>query len=149
MIFRPLNIKDDWWYMIEGGSPPVLCANTQGIVAVEKGKIWAMVVMDSWSHNSVQVHMRITNPLVLRHGLMEECSRHIHIVADRQIIIGLVPGDNSKALKLNRHIGYTEVHRIKDGHALGVDTVIMELRAADNRWLKRWKDGRKEQRVAA
>ena len=148
-MIRAMNLVEDWPFMIDGGAEPVVCSDTQGIVCELDGEVAAMVVMDSWSHNSVQVHMTIKNPMALRHGLLEEVSAHVHLVAGRGILIGLVPGDNEKALKLNKHLGYTEVHRIKDGFSVSVDTVIMELRAENNRWLQRWKDGRKEQRVAA
>ena len=149
MKIRALNIQADWWFMRKMGAAPVMCQDTKGLVAYDHTGICGIVVMDSWSHNSCQVHMAIKRPQCLRHGLFEEVSGYACVTGGREILIGLVPADNEKALKLDRHIGFTEVCRIRDGHAKGVDTVIMELRAADNRWLKRWKDGREERRAAA
>jgi hypothetical protein len=42
-------------------------------------------------------------------------------------VYGQVPSDRLKALKFNKHIGFTEKFRLEEAHAPGVDYIIMEL----------------------
>ena len=105
----------------------VLCEDTQGIVAERDGKRVAVVVFDSWAHTSVQVHIGVEDPLVFKHGMHREVCVHAFLVAGRKMMIGLVPGNNAKALKLNKHFGFYEVARIEDGYDEGIDYVVMRL----------------------
>ena len=96
--------------------------------------VWAAVAMDSWSPNSCQLHWAIENPLALRHGFLQAVTDYAFDKRGVNLIIGLVPSNNEKALKLNTHLGMTESHRVRDAYAVGVDYVIMELRPADCKW---------------
>ena len=108
----------------------------QGIVAEnECGHFQGCAIFGHWSPSSVQAHVIVENPMLLRHGFLEEAARYVFITCDRGVIIGLVPSNNEKALKLDAHIGFKEVGRVRDGHDFGVDTVIMELRRENCRWL--------------
>ena len=51
-----------------------------------------------------------------------------------KVIIGTVAGNNEKALKLNRHLGFKDVATIPDAHDEG-DLVILEMRPSFCRWL--------------
>lgn len=129
------RLDEEAWNWSAKRANPIWCADTTGFyVRGKDGEIAACVIFDSWSHNSVNIHMSIDNPMVLRHGLLDEIARFVYTEAGRGVIIGLVPGDNAKALKLNKHIGLKEVHRIRDGYKVGVDMVIMELRKEDCRY---------------
>jgi len=50
-----------------------------------------------------------------------------------KVIIGTVAGNNEKALKLNRHLGFKDVATIADAHADG-DLVILEMRPEYCKW---------------
>ena len=78
--------------------------------------------------------------MALRHGLLEEIARHVYLDCGRERIFGLVPSNNNKALKLNKHIGMSEVARIPNGVMTGVDYVIMCLEKADCRFLPKQKE---------
>lgn len=95
----------------------------------------AGVIFEDWTYSSVQVHQWVENALVLRHGLYNEVVRYAMDVAGMLKLIGIVPADNTAALKLNKHIGFREVCRITDGFKPGVASVIME---ADRNDLVRW-----------
>jgi hypothetical protein len=43
--------------------------------------------------------------------------------------------DNAKALGFDGHLGFREVHRVKDGHSAGVDTCFFEMRREECRWI--------------
>ena len=50
-----------------------------------------------------------------------------------KVILGTVAGNNEKALKLDRHLGFKEVAMIPDAHEQG-DLVIFEMRPEFCRW---------------
>ncbi len=134
--FYPLQIKRDW-PMLTKHLPVLLCEDTQGIIAINgRGACVGACVMDSWSNTSVQVHIWIGNPMAIRHGFLHEIAEHVYVTCKRDVMIGIVPGDNAKALKFDKHIGFEEVARIKDGFNRGVDYVILEMRRENCRWLK-------------
>ena len=105
--------------------------DVKGIVAWRDQEILAMVLLDTWSKNSCQIHVAIDSPIVLRHGYKEEVLDYVFQTCDRGMIIGVTPSDNKKALKFNDHIGFVEVYRIKDAHEVGIDLVVQELRKED------------------
>ena len=114
----------------------IRCEDTQGIVAYSAtGKILACMVADSFSPDSCNLHVFIDSPMVIKHGFLLECFTHIFHVCKRSHVFGLVPSNNEKALKFNRHIGFTEVCRIPDGVGTGTDYVIMRMDKADCQWI--------------
>ena len=106
-----------------------------GFIAYRGKRIVAAIVLDSWTANSCTAHIAIEDPLVLRHGFLELGCDFIFNHANRGVVIGLVPANNHKALKFDKHIGFKEVYRIKDGYAVDVDYVILEMRRESCRWL--------------
>lgn len=126
--FRNFHGPSDWG-VVQQHMPLKRVEDTGGIVAVDKdtNETVAIAVMDSWTWNSVQIHQLILNPLVLRHGFFEEVADYVFNVADREIMIGLVPSDNEAALSVNKKIGFEEVARIKDAVNFGIDVVILSM----------------------
>lgn len=112
------------------------CDDMNGIVAYRDGKLVAGVLLESWSHNSVTIHIRVDDPLVFKHGFAEECYEYIFNTADKGVLIGITPANNAKALKFNKHIGLNEIYRIKDGYDVGVDYVVQEARKENCKYLR-------------
>lgn len=135
MKFKPMDLKEEWhWF--KARTHVILCEDTQGIVAVnEQGGIAGIVVFDTWTPTSVNVHMAIDNPLCIRHGIFTEVSIHAYIRNGKKRLFGLVPSNNEKALRLDRKIGFTEVARVPDALDDGVDYIVMRLDKEDCRWL--------------
>jgi len=147
IYYKPLTEAHEWQW-VQARAHPICCEDSQGIVAydVEKGIIVALAVFDSFTVDACNVHLAIDRPMVLRHGFLEECARHLFITCGRKRIFGLVPADNAKALKLNKHLGYREVARVPDAYAEGIDYVVLRMDADDNRWINL--EDTKLQRVA-
>ena len=112
-----------------------VCADSTGIIAERDGKRVGVVMFDNWSYSAAQVHIKIEDPLVFKHGMHREVCKYVYLDAGREMMIGLVPADNEKALKLDTHFGFKEIYRLKDGYKVGVDFVIMEMRKADCQYL--------------
>ena len=135
--FIGLKVKRDWKWVTKV-LPVRLCEDTKGIIAidVETNAPIAVCVMDGWTYTSVQVHFAIMRKMVLRHGFLEEVADFVFNKCGKDLMIGLVPGNNELALKMDSHIGFTEAYRVKDGFDKGVDYCILELRKEDCRWLE-------------
>jgi len=128
--FHNMVVGRDWGWICEN-LPLSLSEDLRGIIAVDvdKQERIAAVILYGWTENSVMAHVIIKNPMVLRHGLIKEFKRYVFDVCKRSIVIGTVPSDNHKALRFDTHLGFKEIHRIKDGYEIGNDIVIMEMRS--------------------
>ena len=144
--FLPMTRKEEWEW-IHARAECVLAADTKGVVAYKDGKIVAIVALDSWAHNSVHIHLAIEDPHVLRHGLREEVFNYIFNDCDKGVIIGVTPASNVKALRFNKHIGFEEVFRLKDGFEVGIDFVVTEYRKENCKFIRK-EDGQIRSRAA-
>ena len=135
LTFRPLIAPDDW-RKIQEVLPALWVEDTAGIVAIdENGILVGASLMDNWTNNSVQMHFMITSPLVLKHGFIEASFDIVFNEMNLNYVYGMVPGDNEKAIRLNKHMGFTEKMRLEEGWAVGVDYVCMELKRENCRYL--------------
>jgi len=75
--------------------------------------------------------------MLLRHGFLEECFDYVFNVAEREVMIALAWSNNAPALKLLSHIGFVELCRVRDSVMEGVDTVVLEMRKENCKWLPR------------
>lgn len=116
---------------------PRLCMDSQGVVAEdEQGNMQAIAIMDSWSANSCHIHVTILNPWVLRNGFQQEVFGFIFGAdSGRELVIGVTPDNNAKALKFNKNMGFVEIARIPDGCEVGVDYIVTTLKKQDCRWI--------------
>ena len=138
-LFLPIGLPDQWAWMKERAHV-IACEDSTGIVAYDDdGMIVAGVVADQWTTDSCQVHIAIEDPMVLRHGFLEEVANYLFNVCGRKRIFGLVPANNEKALKLDLHMGFEEVVTIPDGFSDGIDYKILRM-TRDNRWLKKYEE---------
>ena len=98
----------------------------------ENGQIVGMVGFDGWTPNSVCMHVAIDDPLAVRCLLKPAFGI---VFTARNIAIGQVISTNQAALDFDKHLGFKEVARIRDGWKPGVDVVLLEMRRADCRWI--------------
>lgn len=135
MRFVPLS--DKHWVWIKERIDLTLMSNTKGVAAEkEDGTIMGVCVCDSWTYSSVQLHVAIDNPIILKNGrFLREVFGYVFTHADRQVALGLVPAKNEKALKFDRKLGFVEIFRIKQGYAEDEDMVILELRKENCKWI--------------
>lgn len=106
----------------------------------EAGEILAMAGYDFWTPNAVQMHSWMKHrEAYLSKEFLQEAFGYA-FVGGRSLVIGVTPGDNTRALEFNRRLGFKETYRVKDGWSLGTDMVIQELRRDECRWLSRRED---------
>ena len=136
MIFKPMTTLQELEWIRER-THVVPTIDSMGLVAYQDETIVAMCLADTFTVDSCSVHLGIDNPLVLRHGFLEELADWLFVQCGRKRLFGLVPDNNEKALKMNLHIGWREVTRIPDVLCEGVGTVVMRMDKEDCRWLKK------------
>lgn len=131
---QPLTLAAEWdWFKRK--THTICCEDSQGLVAYDDKGIAAVAVFDSFSPDGCNVHWAIENPMVLRHGFLEEIARHLFVVCKRKRIFGLVPANNKKALKFDLHVGMREVARIPHAMGEGIDYIVMTMTREECRWL--------------
>ena len=108
-----------------------------GISCFRDDHLIGVVGLESWSHNSVTIHLAIEDPMSLRHGYPEEVFNYIFNTCDKGLVIGVTPENNPKALKFNKHMGLVELYRIKDAYDVGIDYVVQELRKENCKFLRK------------
>jgi hypothetical protein len=142
--FKALDQGYEWeWF--KGRAHVIRCEDTKGIVAYDgNGNIVAVMAADSFSPDSCNVHLAITNPIVIKYGFLNRCFEYLYFQLGRRHVFGMVPANNARALKFDKHIGFTEVARIPDGVGTGTDYVILRLNKDDCRWIQH----AQEERVA-
>jgi len=112
-----------------------ISADTGGIVAEnDAGVPQGVVLFDSWSSTAVTAHISIQNPLALR-TLHREAFRYIFETCGKMMMLGFTASDNIKAVRLNKHFGFTEIARIPDADRVGVDVIIFRMLREECRYL--------------
>jgi len=134
-MFTFVPLQECHWPLIPDEGKPTLSAETKGVVALDAaGVIVAACCFDTWSFNSCQIHIYIANPFVLKHGFAHEVFNYAFNTCGKGMVIGVTAADNYKALKFIKNIGLEEIFRIPDGHKVGVDFVITQLRSENCKW---------------
>lgn len=134
MIFEPFSrARHGGW--VKENVECVFCDDMRGVIAIRDEFIVGAMIADSWTYTSVQVHNAITDPICFKHGIHIKFADYVFNTCGRSQMIGLVPSDNKKALKLNLHYGFKEVTRLPDAYRDGVDYVIMRLLKSECKYL--------------
>ena len=135
---RRFNAYTDWDYVHKLTSA-IACSDTCGVTACDAfdGRIFGIALFDQVTPNSAQCHLALTHPIkALRAGLLRAAGEYIFNERHRNIVYGLVPANNTKALAFNEYIGFQEVMRLPDGFDRGVDYVLFEMKRDACRWIE-------------
>ena len=140
LAYRAFHPSD--WTWINSRIHILGVEDTAGLMAVdtETNKLVAAVIFDNWTPNSAQVHMVVDKPMVVRHGFVEAVFEFAFIQCKLNYLYGFVPEDNTMALKVNRHLGFTEKIRMPDAWAKGVDYIFMEMKKDNCKYIPEQKE---------
>ena len=105
-------------------------------VVDSEGAIVAMSGYDNWTPNACQVHVAAEARAFWCKATLRAAFGFPFIQAGRGMVYTVTPASGEASLRMNRILGFTETHRIKDGWAPGVPLVINEMRKEDCRWIK-------------
>ena len=109
----------------------------RGLMAVDAmGRTHGAVGFDGWIGNAAQMHMAFDNPAAVR-ALIGPSFSYLFEECGKEIALGAIPAHNYRSIRLAKHVGFKETHRVIDGWAPKDDMVLLELRKADCRWLSK------------
>lgn len=128
MIVRAATPADFAWFNERTGY--VLPANARGLAVGAPPR--AMVAFDGWKPNSACAHVAIEAPGACRQ-LLTEAFRYAFAAVG--VLVAMIRANNRRSIRLARHLGFTEQHRIRDGWQVGEDLLVLEMRRAECRWL--------------
>ncbi len=126
------------WDEFNSHLPVLWVQDTTGIFAYDKAdehKLIGAMIFDNWTRTSVQCHLLLLNPLLLRHGFFEACFGYAFGKRGKNIMYAMVPGDNEKSLKIISKLGGTEKCRFENAFKENVDYVIMELKKENCKYI--------------
>ena len=116
-----------------------LSDDTRGIIALSDMNIpGGIVLFDQFTDTACMAHIAVSNPMALR-GMHVEAFNYAFRQLGLKMILGVVAGNNKKALKLNAHFGFSEIARIKDAYAEGIDQVVLQMLAEDCKYINQLK----------
>jgi RimJ/RimL family protein N-acetyltransferase len=124
-------LKKEHWPEIEEIMPMVYQDDTTGVVALDDdtGEFLGAVVCEDWTESMCSCHILLKNAFkALRAGIHNALADYVFVQAGRIKVMGLVPANNLRAQRLNRHFGFTELFRIEDGYRVGEDYIVMEMK---------------------
>jgi hypothetical protein len=145
-IIKGMDLQREWDW-IAARAECVQSADSKGMVAYRDGEIACAVAFDHWSHNSVHIHTAFVDLLPFKHGWPEAVFDYVFNQCDKGVIMGVTPASNVKAVRFNKHIGFVELFRVKDGFEVGIDFVVTEYRKENCKYLRN-QDGQIRSRAA-
>jgi RimJ/RimL family protein N-acetyltransferase len=132
---RAQAARDLRW--VEERTGCVLTRNARGVEVVDAGgRVVGMVAFDAWTPASAQAHMAVEFAAAWR-SLLPAAFEYVFNEAGRDVLLGVIASSNARALKFTERVGFREQHRIRDGWAKDEDLVLLELRKAHCRYLRR------------
>ena len=135
LAIRPLDGPTDWPW-INSILPLTQVEDTSGLIGfdTDTSERVAACILDNWTYNAVQGHILIQAPSAVKHGFLEACADFIFNYSGRDALYAMVAANNKRALKLDKHLGFTEVFRMPEGFDKGIDYIVMQL-LKENCWM--------------
>jgi hypothetical protein len=94
-----------------------------------------LVGYDQWTGSSCTMHVAVDRPALLTRKFIEAAFAFPFVTVGCDVVIGIVPSVNLKALEFDKRLGFVEHCRIKDAYPDG-DMVLLSLRKEDCKWLR-------------
>jgi RimJ/RimL family protein N-acetyltransferase len=121
---------------LEHRAPCILSPAAKGIVARARGseEPLAVVAFDNWTANAAWVHFAVRDPRIFFGQTIREAWGWVfqHV----GVLLSTVRESNTRSIRLQKGLGFTELARIPDGYAGGEALIIMQLRRED---AKHWR----------
>lgn len=110
--------------------------SVRSVALADEKAVYAAVLYDHWTYNSVNVHVYSQGPAHLfNKEFVREIFKYPFEDSGRGVLLAVTPGDAKESLAVSRVLGFKEVYRIRDGWKVGIDMVIKEMRKDQCRYL--------------
>jgi hypothetical protein len=111
----------------------VRTTDTQAIGEIRGDRIIAGVVYDGFLGGCCQMHQAIEGRM--SRDFVHAAFHYPFVQMGLNCVLGIVAESNTAALKMDRHLGFKTLCRIKHGGRGGEDVLLMEMRREDCRFL--------------
>ena len=139
MIYKVRRLVAEDWGWVNDQVPLLQVEDTNGIVCTDggTGDRAAAMVLDNVTPTTVQVHFMVKDLSALRHGFHRDCFDLVFNHLGKRTMYGLVPANNEKAIKLNKHMGFTIKCVMEEAFSAGIDYLLMELKRENCKYLRK------------
>ena len=140
MIVLPKN--DHEWRALAGflqqhaGVHPSADLRVMGWVS--EGKLVIAVGLNGFLGKLAQIHIAFErNWHFSPRAMLEEVFRYAFIEMGREMLLGVVNSNNTKAMRWDQHLGFRELYRLPGMHDDGGDVVLLAMKKDECRYLTR------------
>ena len=119
-----------------------------GVTAIKNGKVSGVCVLDNWTENACEIHMKVPDKWAFKHGYLEEIFNFIFCEADRGLVIATPKSDNNQLKRFVTDLGFKRVGVIPNGYKVGVDVEINILLKENCRYITHVISRNRRQRTA-
>lgn len=124
---------NNWAYKKVGRESPFDKFNAFGVE--RRGKLIAGVIFDSFETGArCSMHCVGVEENWCSRELLYHCFNYVFNDAKCKVVINTVSSINESSITFTKHVGFTEVARIKDG-VVGGDLVILVMHRENCKWL--------------
>ena len=104
--------------------------------AEKDGQLVSGIVFNNYNGSNATAHIAVSKPNKLFLELLDHAFVYAFETLGLRRLTGLVEADNSKALKLDKHIGFVEEGVMEQGGSDGQDLIVLVL------WPQNYRKGR-------
>jgi len=104
--------------------------------ATKNGELVAGIVMNNYNGANATCHIAISKPTKLLKPLFTTFCNYAFVQCGMKRLTGMVPTNEPKIIKFDKHLGFEEDCILKDG-ADGADMMLLVLWPDKCRWLNK------------
>ena len=132
-MVRAAPPRDFAWLYTRTGH--LLSGAARAIEAVDdQGRIRGMVGYDDWTPNSVRMHVALESPGATR-ALFRPAFLYPFVEVGVSIALAVIVSTNRQCMRLAKHLGFSEIHRVPGGWNEGADLVFFRLDRESCQWI--------------
>ena len=127
------------WDWIQEREPINWTSDTCGVVFIddETNRIAAAFILYDLSINSAYCHVIVENPMAMRRKHLEAAFDYAFNLNKVKMLLGHVPSDNTKALRIDKHLGFVEHSTVENALADGIHEIKVILKKEDCKYLRK------------
>jgi RimJ/RimL family protein N-acetyltransferase len=99
------------------------------------GELIGAVAFNAFDGRTCAIHVAGSNNFWINREFLKATFEYPFNDCDLVEIYGPVPGNNYKAIRLNKHLGFDTLRRVRHGWDKDTDLIIMVMNKSQCRWL--------------
>lgn len=104
----------------------------------EAGELMGVVGFNGFCGNTACMHIAGEGNWVSRE-FIKQVFHYTFVQLKLEYLIGTVAANNERALNFDKRMGFTELVKLPNGWAPGIDLIVLHMHKDDCRWIKQLK----------